>query len=121
MATDAGRDAGATPGRRAERCGRADAITPGQPYLEYIGDGELRLTYSPNRTIEVRLRVGRRLPVKPPLSVDELRAGGSLRSLNARTGDDGVASVTLLAGNVVAEFETVEAPTPRASSPSPFR
>lgn len=121
--TDTGRDAGANPGDAGlSDAGGADAVTPGQPYLEYIGDGELRLTYSQSSDIEVRLVGGDQAPLAGEnlrFSVDELRAGGSgLRSLNARTGDDGVASVTLLAGNVVAEFEvTVEAPDTEGVQP----
>lgn len=125
--SDAGRtpqDAGsdAAPDAGDAGAGANDAIAPGQPYLELVGDSEVRLSYSQSTDLDVRLIGGDGSPIADEnlrYALDELRAGGSgLRSLNARTDAEGVASVTLLAGNVTAEFEvSVEAPDTEGVQP----
>jgi hypothetical protein len=99
---------------------------PNIPYLEFVAEPVQRLSFSSSTELEVRL-IG---PSGAPLSdasvryeLDELRAGGSgLRSLSARTNDEGIAAVTLVAGALVADFDVeVSAPDVEGVLPIVFQ
>ena len=89
---------------------RADAPPlEGVPRLEFVADQEQALAVNQRTELEVLFLGANDEPVADAqlgFSYDEIRAGGSqLRSLTARTGSDGIASVELVAGTVPAEFD----------------
>ena len=87
----------------------ADTPIEGVPRLEFVADQDQALAVNQRNELEVRFLGADDQPVPDAqlgFAYDEIRAGGSqLRSLTARTGADGIASVELVAGTVPAEFD----------------
>ncbi len=107
---DTGRDIGAdTPDVGTEDTGSGPDVVEGQPRLEFVADQDQNLAVNQRTDLEVRYFGADNQPVADTqlgFSYDEIRAGGSqLRSLTARTDDEGVASVELIGGTVPAEFD----------------
>ena len=105
---DAGMDTGGGGGQDTGG-GGSDTPIPGEPRLEFVSDQNIRLSFNASEEMQVRYVDGNENPIadaRIEFSYDEVRANGSaLRALTARTGDDGIAGVTLVAGGVPADFE----------------
>lgn len=108
---DAGEDAGRDVGVDAAQdvTGNDVVIPTGEPHLEFVAEQEQRLSVDQRTALDVRYVGADDNPiadVQLQYEYDEVRAGGSqLRSLTARTNNEGIAGVELVAGPVPAEFE----------------
>ncbi len=86
----------------------ADVVISGEPRLEHASDAEVRVTINSTVTLETRYLNAFDEPVADAqlrFSYGEGDPGeAQLRSLSARTNDEGIATVTLSGGGVPAQF-----------------